>query len=190
MRKIDQNNPLNDLKAFKLFFETNYQLASLIAHRYTKDISIAEDITQDVFANIWNRRNEITLKTSLRSYLLAAIKKAAIKHSQRKRDNIVSIEEGSISETYEIDDEETFSNEELAVAINSAIEKLPPQQRRVFKLAYYEQLSYKEIATELEISTNTVKTHIVQSYKNLKNQLSDKFLNLFYILLRKKFKKK
>lgn len=188
MRDTDQNNTLKDLKAFKLFFETNYQLASLIAYRYTKDISSAEDITQDVFASIWKRRKEIALKSSLKSYLLAAVKKAAVKYIERKKENVISIEDKNMKDALEITEEENYSNEALAVAISNAIEKLPPQRRRVFKLAYYEQFSYKEIANELEVSVNTVKTHIVQSYKSLKVELSKKILNLIYFFKRKRRK--
>lgn len=189
MKNIDQNRTLKDLKAFELFFENNYQLASLIAYKYTKDIGIAEDLTQEVFASIWKRRNDINLKSSLRSYLLAAIRKAAIKHSERKKKNAILIEDKSIAEVQQIAEEENYSNEALAVAISNAIEKLPPRRRRVFKLAYYEQLSYKEIANELEVSVNTVKTHIVQSYKSLKVELSERVLNLIYLFRRNKTKK-
>ena len=189
MRNIDQNNTLKDLKAFKLFFENNYQLTSLIAYRYTHDIGAAEDIAQDIFANIWKRRNEIELKSSLRSYLLAAVKKAAIKYAKRKKTNIVSIEDNNIAELESILEEENYSNEELAIAISNAIEKLPTQRKKVFKLAYYEQLSYKEISKSLNVSVNTVKTHIKQSYKSLKSELSDKIFNLFYFFRRKKIKK-
>lgn len=185
MDRLDSYKDADALKnktGFKIFFEAHYHAASLVALRYVEDFSIAEDLTQDVFVSIWNRRKEINLKSGLKNYLFSAVRKSAIKYAQRKKGNTISLNEQIGFDVIEDDSlGNNYSEEELAVSVYNAIEKLPPKCRRVFKLAYFDQLSYKEIAAELEISVNTVKSQITQAYKALRMELEPVVFNLFFL---------
>ncbi|TKG95336.1 RNA polymerase sigma-70 factor [Puteibacter caeruleilacunae] len=169
---------LKNLEEFKQFFEDNYQVATMVAMRYVDRVEIAEDLTQEVFMSMWMRRDSLQLKSSLKNYLFSAVKKSALKYLEREKGNTTSLNEAIKVEDA---DEANYSKEELAVKVAEAIENLPTQCRRVFKLAYYDELSYNEIAEELEISVNTVKTQIKQAYRSLREQLSRYVFNLFFL---------
>ncbi|MCL3781044.1 RNA polymerase sigma-70 factor [Prolixibacteraceae bacterium JC049] len=171
---------LKNKNSYRLFFEQNYQLANLIAMRYVHNVHIAEDIVQEVFLDLWQRRSVLHLKSSLKNYLLAAVRNSALKYVERDRNRWVNIENErdlNISE-----EKKDYNREELAVNVYNAIEQLPPKCKKTFKLAYFDHLTYNEIAVELGISVNTVKTQIKQAYQGLRKQLAHYSVMLFSMI--------
>jgi len=179
MGVLDRNNfGLTDESSFERFFKANYQLACLIALRYVKSEQIADDIVQEVFVALWQKRDELTIRSSLKSYLFNMVRNRSLNYLRDEK-QMDEITESAVPSELIDDPNNNFSEEELAVHISKAIDELPAQCKKVFLLAYHERLTYNEIASTLNLSKNTIKTQMGIAYKMIRFKLSAYFLNLF-----------
>ena len=169
-----------EVSAFELFFKENYHMACLTAYRYLKDEQIAEDMVQETFFHLWEKRFSLTIEHDLKQYLLFSVRNRCINHLQRSRP-FSMLDDSQVSAGAEEDATEDENREELAVRIAKAIGELPPQCRRIFLLAYQHQLSYSDIAATLNLSKNTVKTQMGIAYRMLRDKLSRYMLSLFFL---------
>ena len=175
---------LNNVASFEMFFKKNYHLACLIALRYLKDEQQAEDIVQETFLHLWQKREELKVQRNLKQYLLNAVRNRSLNYLQREK-QFSQLPDKSFPEDLKDDAESNFSEEELAVQIAKSIERLPPQCKKVFLLAYRDNLTYNEIASTLNLSKNTIKTQMGIAYKILRENLRNYFITLFVLPIRK-----
>lgn len=174
-RDFDSTSLQTDKERFCLFFKENYQTACLIANRYVKNLEQSEDLVQDVFTALWERWESVQKCINPKNYLYTAVRNHALNFVQReKRENIAFSD--IFREIPEEDTSDFYEKEVMAVKILHAIEELPPQCRKIFKLAYQKELTYQEIANELKISKNTVKTQMGISYKSLRLKLNNSLI--------------
>lgn len=175
---------LNSEVHFSDFFRKNYSTACLIALKYVKDYSLAEDLVQDVFILLWEKKRNVQIHTNLSNYLFTAVKNHSINLIQRNKSITTSLSELFV-DLPEEEASNSFSQEELAVKVYKAIQELPQACQAVFRLAYEQDYSYQEIAENLHISKNTVKTQMGIAYKQLRMKLN----HLIVILLHFRQKK-
>ena len=141
-----------------------------------KNKEVCEDIIQEVFVNIWNKRGNLDVKTSLKSYLYASVLYKVYGYFRKNSDNIhVELIEGFNTHIQYSNPETKLIQEELLDKINEIVESLPKKCRLVFKLSRDRQLSHKEIALKLNISTKTIETHITKALKTIKSSLGHSF---------------
>ncbi len=160
-----------DEEHFRLFFRENYKVACLIANRYVKNMEQSEDLVQDVFTALWERRATVQNCRNIKNYLFTAVRNHSLNFIHRERRDKISI--SAIFKEIAEDDTTVFYDKEiLAVKILHAIDDLPPQCKKIFNLAYQEDQTYQEIADQLNISKNTVKTQMGIAYKNLRQKLN------------------
>jgi len=178
-REFKSPGPVLSKDQFDDFFRKNYQTACLVALKYMDDIDQAEDLVQDVFVILWEKKEILQIKTDLKSYFLKAVKNQALKKVQRDKGNIISLASLFV-DLPEDENPDCFDDEELAVRIFQAIDELPAACRRIFNLAYREKFTYQQIADQLNVSKNTVKTQMGIAYKQLRSKLR----KLIVILLR------
>jgi RNA polymerase sigma-70 factor (ECF subfamily) len=136
----------------------------------------ANDVVQEVFLTLWNKRNEITLTGSLSSYLYKAVKNRVLNHIAHEK--VVSRYADSISSFIENDYVLADSNireKELEAIIEKEIGLLPEKMREVFLLRKVEELSYDEIALQLNITDKTAKQQVYNSMKILRQKLKPFF---------------
>lgn len=139
----------------------------------------ANDIVQDVFLAIWNKRNEIILTGSLSSYLYKATKNRILNHIAHEK--VVSSYVDSIANFIEQDyapADSSLREKELEAVIAKEIAQLPEKMREVFLLRKVEELSYEEIALQLNITDKTAKQQVYNSLKILRHKLKP-LLSLF-----------
>ncbi|MGV8139411.1 MAG: RNA polymerase sigma-70 factor [Mangrovibacterium sp.] len=179
---MDREGPIGpvwrDASAFESFFRENYHLACLIAYRYLKDEQMAEDVVQETFFTLWEKRFRLSIERDLKQYLLFSVRNRCLNHLQRSR-TFSLLDDAQLPGDLE-DTTEEESREELAVQIAMAIEELPAQCKKVFLLAYQNQLTYNQIAATLNVSKNTVKTQMGIAYRMLREKLSHYMLSLFF----------
>jgi RNA polymerase sigma-70 factor (ECF subfamily) len=140
--------------------------------RITKCSEEAQELTQEIFLKLWANREalgevespERYIFTIARNKAIDCLRKAAL--DSRMRERLWS----SICTYQQSCDEEFFANER-ATLINEAILKLSSQKRVVFRLSRIDGLTHNQIARQLNISKNTVKNHIVEAIKFIKNYL-------------------
>ncbi|MDX9883906.1 MAG: RNA polymerase sigma-70 factor [Prolixibacteraceae bacterium] len=175
---------LNDVDCYGNFFTGNYHTACLVASRYIRDNQEIEDIVQEVFIKIWEKRKEIKVQSSLKNYLLNSVKNTCINRIQRKKEIIAGFDQSDIPQ-WENETGDQFISEEFASKINQAIETLPPQCKKIFLSIFIDELTYQETADALGLSKNTVKTQMGIAYRLLREKLHDSFFNMVFILFKK-----
>lgn len=164
---------LNDIASFERLFRSQHASLVLSAHRILNDKARAEDVVQDVFLKLWQKREEVSVTENLPAYLHRAVTNHAINiYKQQYRKLIQHTEE--IAE--QIDTARSYADNALITAeLNDRIEKaiatLPDSSRGVFMLSRFEEMSYKEIADKLEISVKTVEKHMSNALRHLRNYL-------------------
>jgi len=175
---------LSSEERFSDFFSSNYRAACLIALRYVKDVDLAEDLVQDVFVAFWENSQNLGPVSNLKNYFFTAIKNHAINLIQRNKSNTISLASLFI-DISEDENADHFADEELAVKICQAIDELPTACRKIFLLAYQNNFTYQQIADQLNISKNTVKTQIRIAYKQLRDKLNGLIVSLLFLIQKK-----
>jgi len=161
----------NDVEAFSGVFRRFYEPLCLFAGRYLHDIQAAEGIVQDVFVRLWESRDTLSIQSSLKSYLYASVRNACLNTIKRENFTTSLDYEEEQSDTSDMQPDIQLESNELAEALEQAMNGLGPKCRQIFCMAKYDRLSYQEIAKVLNISINTVKTQLKRALKSLGRSL-------------------
>ncbi len=158
--------------AFECLYRRYVLYLTNIAIKKTSSIDIAKDCVQEVFLSIYHRKNELQTTISLKAYLYKALQHKIYNHYQKllartKHEQAATLNL-SIVGNYLND---KLDSKDLEKLIQEVISIMPPQCRRVFLLSREENLSYKDIAKQLNISINTVDQHIRKALRILKNSV-------------------
>ena len=164
---------------YRMLFRRYYAGLSFYASRLVGEDD-AEDIVQDVFMEIWKRKDDIELGEQAQSLLYRSVYARAINLiNHRAVVEKYNAEEAELlkkkMEYYEPDRSEVLKrieNRELRVEIYKAINALPDKCREVFKLSYLYDMKNKEIADALNISARTVEAHMYKALKILRGALA------------------
>ena len=176
-----------DEKAFEKLFHRYYGHLCLHASQILQDENAAEEIVQDFFVKLWEKRDRLTIETSVKNYLFRSVKNQAlnlIKHNKIKYIYAQSV----LSDTSNNPaDEESFYEINLAEKIEESILSLPEKRREIFRLSREDGLKYREIAEKLNISIKTVETQMSLAFKHLRKKLKDfsTFFTFFFCFNRK-----
>jgi RNA polymerase sigma-70 factor (ECF subfamily) len=176
----------DDRKAFEYIFRTYYQDLCRFGTTYVKDVDVAEELVQQIFINIWERRYELTISTSMKSYLFTAVRNKSfnyIKLQLPKEYKKVDVDNVGFMDASNMEEDIVF--EDLKVYVANAIDTLPEKCKAIFNLSRNSGLTYKEIAEELDISVKTVENQIGIALKKLRQQLSpiwDKVIILLMLI--------
>ena len=169
--------------AYKQLFTIWYEPLCSYAFSIVRSMDEAEDIVQKMFCKLWDQRNELNIKTSVKSYLYRAVHNSCLNKIKQTKTRTEH------DQLYAYNTSDGLSNDannveysELQQQVNRALEKLPPKCKEVFELSRMQQLSYAEIADKLQISTNTVENHIAKALKLLRSGLKE-FLAILLILV-------
>jgi len=176
-RKISEG----DKAAFNKLFDRYFYPLCSFASAITRDNSDAEDIVVDCFARIWEDRSSLLIQSSLQNYLITIIKNSAITHLRKNNKHYVDVDE--ISKIFIAEEIDLIQEASIYNSLYEAIGKLPDQRRLILKMAAFDEKSYQEIAQELGISVNTVKTQMSRAYKFLRSELKVSQNTLSFLLL-------
>lgn len=159
--------------AFDELFRLYYEKLVRLAHQKTQDLAVAEDIVQAIFIDFWTKRAEISINQSIIAYLSKMVNNRCIDYF-RKQKSISASEEKYLTHKLNLDvtsPEEDLLNQENLAAIYSKIEELPPKCKIVFKMSRFEDLTYEEISTQLNVSQKTVEYHISTALRLLRKSI-------------------
>lgn len=171
-----------DWTAFNFFFNQHAETLFHYALGFVKLKEDAEDIVQNTFIYLWTHRDKIEYTGSVYAYLLRAVKNASIDY--KLHEEVKSRYEREIlagGQETDVDEEENF--EELYTRLQEIVNALPAKCREIFILGCVEGMSYKEIAEQLGVSVNTVKTQMKVAYKKIKSEFEEgnnKFMLLLF----------
>jgi len=163
----------NNHGAFKEIYKRYWKGCFVELLKKSGNQELAEELTQQVFTSLWERRQVTTIR-HLSSYLLSAVRFSFINHLKtilRFEQYVASKQQQSHAEQHGL--EAQLAARELATCIEKGIRLLPKKTQEVFVLSRMEYLTVKEIAQQLKISEKAVEYHITQSLKTMRIALKD-----------------
>ncbi len=153
-------------------FRQYYLRLKSYAQSLISDPDQAEELVQEVFVNLWEKRAQVQVSTSIKSYLFRAVHNRAL-NVYRKRSTQAAYVAAQQSDPPPVSDHDPAEQAELAARIQAAIGMLPDRCGQVFRLSRFEGLSYKEIAQRLQISPKTVEVQMGKALRILRQALKD-----------------
>ncbi len=155
--------------AYKALFSEYYKVLTVFANKYLRDIEASKELVQDLFVHIYERRENLEINSSLKSYLFRSTHNRCINYINAQK--IRSKYAEHVNFTTDIQDnslEHQVNTTEIENALYLAIGDLPPKCRSIFKMNRFEGLSNTEIAEKLKLSKRTVETQISKALKILR----------------------
>ncbi|MGH2644380.1 MAG: RNA polymerase sigma factor, partial [Chitinophagaceae bacterium] len=133
----------------------------------------AEEIVEDVFISVWNKRENLPDISNLRTYLYVAVKNISLNYLQRRGYPFEDLDQLDVSLiSFSPTPEHIIVASEMLQAINKAISELPPRCRIIYKLVKEDGLRYKEVADILQISPRTVENHIATALHKIAREIN------------------
>lgn len=157
-----------DKQAFEAIYKCYYSQLYYFLHRYTDSEVLIEDIIQDVFYKVWQNRENLEPRGTLKAYMFTAVRNQVFKklNAEKKFDGNQT-EFNDVMETGNLTPECSIQFNELKKAYQEAVQKLPEKRRNIFLMHRQDNLTYSEIAAILRISIKTVETQMSRSLKFL-----------------------
>lgn len=170
----------NKEKGFRLLYDTYYLPLCFYSVQITNSIETSEDIVQNLFVNFWDKDMHLSITSNLHAWMFNAVRYSSLTKVQRERYfSLDELEEASYSPIDDFyDEEELLRKRDQLLA---ELKKLPEQEYAVLVKIVMEDKKYKEVAEELHISVNTVKTHLSRALKMLRRFNMIEVLILFHI---------
>ncbi len=171
----------DSVSAFKAIYDGYWDKMYLSALRKTSSSEIAEEIVQEIFSKLWERRHTLSIE-NLESYLFTALKYSVISHVRDVIKNRKLEDIDRLQETFSVNiDEKEDQTWDLESALHNALKFLPDKTRLIFQMSRFDELPNKVIAQELDISEKAIEYHITQALKLLRVQLKD-FLPMLVLI--------
>ena len=171
-----------DSKAYTFLVNQYHHKLCVYVYSLTKDNDLAEDIVQNVFMAIWNKRHKLKEDFVLKSYLYKSVYNEFI-DQYRKEKSVLPLEKKHFDVLTEIiEDEDVNGIEKLIKLVKQEIENLPPKCKQTFLLSKQDGLTNIEIAEFLNVSTKSVEAHITKAFSILRKTVGEK-VNIVLFLL-------
>ena len=176
-----------DTRTYEVVFKKYYQPLVMFVVRHVGNEDVAKDIVQDIFFKLFESSHSLPDNFQLKSWFYRVARNAAVdylRHLQVEDKYKFLMAEAMIS----IPDIDEEIDEQVYAKVNLAIERLPEQCRLIIKLNVLEGKKYQEIAEELGITINTIRTQVSRGYKKLRDILSEEVDSsvLFFMFLKNK----
>ncbi|HWK03150.1 MAG TPA: RNA polymerase sigma-70 factor [Puia sp.] len=176
-----------DGQAFEKYYKEHYKSFFLAAVTHLKDSGRAEEIVNDVFVRLWQGADTLQIESSLKSYIYRAVINRSLNELDKNKRDLLRQKElrHRPEDTFEIKE---IEDNELKISLYRAIDQLPEQCQKVFRMSRFEELKQQEIADQLGISIKTVKNHITHALKQLNKALGEwQSLPLWIMMIRELF---
>lgn len=174
-----------NIKAFDILFERYFNKLHFFALKHLKDHSLTEEMVMDIMTKLWEKRENFTSEVSLGPFLFKSMKNALIDHYRRKSLETVSLEQPHEELLVSNSTQNSLAFDELQKIYHINLEKLSSQRRRVFEMSRNENMTYSQIAKNLNLSVKTVESHISAALVYLRKNLhiySDSFLVILSLI--------
>jgi RNA polymerase sigma-70 factor len=175
MGNINLNN-----ETFEDLFRSYFQDLMKFVCSYVNDEEVAKDIVHDVFFALLKNKKHLDASYSMKSYLFTLSRNYALNYLKHLR--VVAMNEREVTESLENAGEELEGYEERVSRLNEKMAELPEKQREVLVKCFVDGRKYKDVADEMEISVNSLKTHISRGLKFLRDELREDIVLLMFSL--------
>lgn len=181
--EIEQSSSNGDIRSFERMY--NRYAENLVRYAITivKNRDDAEDIVQQLFVTLWNKKNIPDTDDAIKGYLYRSVYNSCLnKLKQLKVRESYAVDSTYLSSGLTAAVNEIYEHKETAKRIENAIEELPEQCKIIFKKSRMEQLKYQEIADQLGLSVKTIEAQMGKALKHMRLRLKD-YLPAFIIYL-------
>lgn len=152
---------------YNAYFDRLYAYAKVICNSQY----MAKDVVSEFFFNLWKNKTDFSKIQNLDSYFFISVKNQAIRMLSARTNEHDSVEEVRAQSVELVNPEEVLLEKELRIKLDDIIDKLPEQCRLVFQMSREKGLKYSEIAAEIGISVETVKTQMNRAQNKLRQEL-------------------
>ena len=174
-------NSLKDKQAFDVLFKSHYKDLARFAYSYVNDEEVAKEIVHNAFLMLWRNWWQMDHSRPMRPYLLTLCRNKSLDYLKHLR--VMRANECELSDYLQQEAEDTGEYEKRLEQVREKLEELPERQREVLVKCFVQGKKYKEIAQELGITVNSVKTHITRGLNKMRGDLLNDLV-LFYFLKR------
>lgn len=181
-----------ELTAFTELYNTYVQTLYNYGKRFTFDKTLVEDCIQDLFIELWNKRDHLGNTDSPKSYLIKSLRNRLLRRLTREHKYTLNHLFEEYDFEVELSPEFSLINEQSSIEqraqLQQALQQLTKRQREVIFLKFYENLSYEEIATLMSIELRSVYNLVSKAIDLIKRSLTRLFLLLGFLLAWPSFK--
>jgi RNA polymerase sigma-70 factor (family 1) len=163
-----------DAEAFRELYEFYQGRIFLFAYRFTKSKDAAEEVVQEVFVKLWEKREQINIEKNFSAYIIR-VTKNLILDGLKKAASDKKVQERILYHMKALRDTtaEELLHKELERLHKQAIDALSPQKRTVYLLSREEELTYEQIAERLGISRNTVRNQMASALQSIREHIAN-----------------
>lgn len=160
--------------AYRLLFERYWDAIYSSTLLLTKLPDLSEDITQDVFAMVWEKRTQLTGIDNLQAFLFVSARNKIYSRLRKlsSQDHYEQYLRQYFQEIRHQSGEAAIYSRDLELQVQRAVQQLPPQQQRAFCLSRFQGLDHEQIALIMGVSRVTIKSYVVQALATLRKVLS------------------
>ena len=162
---------------FERIFKELYKPLCLFALRFTEKTEDAEDVVQQVFADVWDKNVNHVVIANIKSYLFQAVRNRSLTLIAQSTDMQQTTE--FLADLEDTSEEEQMYQAERDARLWSAIDGLPAERKKIFLLSKRDGLKYQEIADELHLSVKTVENQMGKALKALRETAKRIYCFLF-----------
>ena len=162
----------NDISAFDVLYQKYHQAIYRNIHKLTKDDEVSQDILQDTFIVLWEKRMDIKPDQSVSGWLFVLSFNKSISYLRKKLREATVVNAMPFNDV-EMDMEDLQAVDDQYYLLYEAINKLSPQKKNVFTLCKLEGRTYEEAAEKLNISKHTVKEYLGHAVLSVKNHIQE-----------------
>ena len=135
--------------------------------------AVAEELANEVFLDVWRQAGRFESRSAVSTWLMAIARNKAISHLRKKKEQPLDEDSARLIPDEQDTPETSAQKTDKGMAIRHAIDQLSPDHKAVIDLAYYHELSVREVAKVLDIPANTVKTRMFHARKKLAEKLKE-----------------
>lgn len=162
----------DDSVAYTVIYNRYFHTLYIHAFQKLNNKQEAQDVVHELFAQLWNKRKELNIKTNLLGYLHTGVRNKILDHISRQqvRNKYINSLQSFLGSNYNVTDHR-IREKQLTELINKGISDLPNKMREIFELSRKNALSHKQIATQLNLSEQTVKKQVNNALRILRTKL-------------------
>jgi RNA polymerase sigma-70 factor (ECF subfamily) len=166
---------------FENVFKTHFKNLHRYACSIVKDEAVAEEMVQNVFCKLWEKKELVHMNDFLAAYLYRSVYNECLNYLKHNKVKAVHLAQAGSSNPYE-NERDSAALKELQQKIDIALNELPEQCRTIFQLSRFEDLKYREIADRLRISVKTVENQMGKALRLLRAKLAE-FLPILLLII-------
>jgi RNA polymerase sigma-70 factor (ECF subfamily) len=166
-------NPATKEKGFTLLMQEYQQTVYWMIRRMVLDHEEANDLTQDTFVKVWHNMDGFREESKLFSWIYRIAANEALGYLRKQKiQRLIPFSSVEYKVQQDLQDDRFFSGDEIQQKLQAALNLLPPRQKMIFNMRYYEDLSYEQIAEILGLSVGALKASYHHAVKKIENKLT------------------